>query len=258
VKKGYIDTLEGQVHYRIEGCGEPLLLLHKAGFSSDEFTDMLPFLGKNYRAIAMDMLGYGNTELPRQELEFDDYVQNIIHFLDAMKIDKADIAGHLLGSSFAVEIAATHPERVNKLILWDAIYLTPEVRKETQEQYQGEHMELKPDGSHLFKLWKSKGPKAPDNLQTVQRSVVEYLKSSLGAATGVSHRALFTYDIAPKLSKIKCPTLLLCSRGPLFDRQGAIKKLIPTCRIKILESNGSFLFWEKPEEIAQVFNDFFK
>ena len=45
MKRGYVDTPEGQVHYRTEGSGEPILLLHKAGLSSDEYTEMLPFLG---------------------------------------------------------------------------------------------------------------------------------------------------------------------------------------------------------------------
>jgi len=86
LKRGYADTPEGQVHYRTEGSGEPLLLLHKAGLSSDEFTEMLPFLGKSYRAIAMDVLGYGNTDLPKQEPEFDDYVSNIIDFFEEKKL----------------------------------------------------------------------------------------------------------------------------------------------------------------------------
>jgi hypothetical protein len=33
MKRGYVDTPEGQVHYRTEGSGEPVLLLHKAGIS---------------------------------------------------------------------------------------------------------------------------------------------------------------------------------------------------------------------------------
>jgi pimeloyl-ACP methyl ester carboxylesterase len=84
MKRGYIETPEGQVHYRTEGNGEPLLLLHKAGLSSDEFTEMLPFLGKKYRVVAMDVLGYGNTNMPVPEPDFNDYVNNILHFLDAM------------------------------------------------------------------------------------------------------------------------------------------------------------------------------
>ena len=159
MKRGYVDTPEGQVHYREEGTGEPLLLLHKAGLSSDEFTEMLPFLGKKYRAVAMDALGYGNTEMPVPEPGFDDYVKNILHFLDAMKLKKTNIAGHLLGSSFAVEIAAVHPEKVKKLILWDGIFLDEVERKATQEEYSTEHMEFKVDGSHLMKVWNSRNPK---------------------------------------------------------------------------------------------------
>jgi pimeloyl-ACP methyl ester carboxylesterase len=63
----------------------------------------------------MDALGYGNTDLPIKEPKFDDYIQNIEHFITSMKLKKIDIVGHLLGASFAVEIAAIHPERVKKL-----------------------------------------------------------------------------------------------------------------------------------------------
>jgi pimeloyl-ACP methyl ester carboxylesterase len=257
MKRGYIDTPEGQVHYREQGTGEPLLLLHKAGLSSDEFTEMLPFLGKKYRAVAMDVLGYGNTEMPVQEPGFDDYVKNILHFLDAMKLKKANIAGHLLGSSFAVEIAVLHPEKVKKLILWDAIYLEPQVRKDTQEEYATEHMEFKVDGAHLLKVWNSRNPKPDSDLKLIQRSAIEYMKSSLGEASGISHRALFSYDIGPKLPQIKCPTLLMHgSGGPLFARQAAIRDAIPGCREVTLDIPGPFPFWEQPETVANVMLDF--
>ena len=257
MRRGYIDTQEGQVHYREEGTGEPLLLLHKAGLSSDEYTEMLPLLGKKYRAIAMDVLGYGNTNMPVPEPGFNDYVKNILHFLDAMKIKKTNIAGHLLGSSFAVEIAAVHPERVNKLILWDGIYLDEVERKATQEEYSTEHMEFKVDGAHLMKVWNSRNPKPDSNLKLIQRSAIEYMKSSLGEASGVSHRALFSYDIGPKLPQIKCPTLLIHgSGGPLFARQEAIRKAIPGCQEITLDNLGSFPFWEKPEAVAKVMLEF--
>ena len=257
MKRGYIDTPEGQVHYRAEGNGEPVLLLHKAGLSSDEYSEMLPFLGKKYRAIAIDALGYGNTDLPANELKLADYVQNILHFLDRMKLVKVSIVGHLLGASFAVEMAAMHPERVNKLVLWDCIFLESEVRKTTQQEFSTEKMVNKEDGSHLVKLWNSRGPKPGVSLEMVQRSTVEYLKSGLGAGTGISHRALFAYDIEPKLKKIKCPTLLLYSKGSvLFKRQEAVKLLIPGCQTRVIENTGPFPFWEQPEEISRIITEF--
>ena len=259
MKRGYIDTPEGQVHYRTDGNGEPVLLLHKAGLSSDEYTEMLPFLGKYFRAIAMDTLGYGNTDLPLNEPKFEDYVQNIEHFINGMKLKQINMVGHLLGASFAVEIAAVHPELVKKLVLWDCIFLEPEVRRKTQEEYAKEHMEFKLDGSHLLDIWKSRGPKPDTDLRLVQRSAVEYMKSSLGAASGISHRALFAYDIEPRLPLIKCPTLLIYGKGSaLYPRQEAIKNLIPGCQTKEIENAGPFPYWEKAEEISKIIMEFLK
>ena len=46
MKRAYADIPEGQMHYRAEGEGEPVLLLHMAVGSSDEFTRVIPFLSK--------------------------------------------------------------------------------------------------------------------------------------------------------------------------------------------------------------------
>ena len=49
MKRAYADIPEGQIHYRYEGKGEPILLLHAAVGSSDEFKKVIPFLSKTYR-----------------------------------------------------------------------------------------------------------------------------------------------------------------------------------------------------------------
>jgi pimeloyl-ACP methyl ester carboxylesterase len=120
-------------------------------------------------------------------------------------------------------------------------------------------MEFKLDGSHLVDVWKQRGPKPDINLKLVQRSVVEYLKSGLGASSGISHRALFAYDVEPKLPMIKCPTLLLYGKGSaVYPRQETIKKLIPRCQTKEIENTGPFPFWEKAEEITKIIAEFLR
>jgi pimeloyl-ACP methyl ester carboxylesterase len=109
----------------------------------------------------------------------------------------------------------------------------------------------------LLKVWNGRGPKPDSNLELIQRATIEYMKSSLGEASGVSHRALFSYDIEPKLPMIKCPTLLMHgSGGPLFARQAAVQKAVPGCQEKTLDIPGSFPFWEKPEEVSKVILEF--
>jgi pimeloyl-ACP methyl ester carboxylesterase len=58
MKRGYVDTPEGQIHYRYDGSGEPVLLLHKASLSSDEYSEMLLLLGKKYMAIARAIMEF--------------------------------------------------------------------------------------------------------------------------------------------------------------------------------------------------------
>ena len=95
MKRMFADTPDGQIYYRTEGAGEPVLFMHKASLSSEEFTELLPAVGKKYRAIAMDVLGCGNSDQPTFKPQIEDYARNIIHFLDALKIEKTNIVGRL-------------------------------------------------------------------------------------------------------------------------------------------------------------------
>ena len=47
MRRAYADVPDGQMHYRYEGRGEALLLLHMAGSASDQFERVIPFLSKN-------------------------------------------------------------------------------------------------------------------------------------------------------------------------------------------------------------------
>jgi len=87
-EKGLCRYPEGQIHYRAEGSGKSLLLLHKASLSSDEYTELLPLLSKNHRTIAVDALGCGESDQPLFVPAIEDYARNIIHFMDALKIAK--------------------------------------------------------------------------------------------------------------------------------------------------------------------------
>ena len=105
------------MHYRFQGSGRTVLLLHMACSSSDEFTRMIPFLSKNYRVIAPDHLGFGESDMPPREYQTADYARSILSFMDSLNIEKASILGHHAAAQIAVEIAVTCPDRVESLIL---------------------------------------------------------------------------------------------------------------------------------------------
>ena len=158
MKRGYADTPEGQVHYVEEGQGEPILLLHQSPRSSRMFLKLLPLLGKEYRAIAMDMLGYGYSDSPPRDGDaIMALAGNAIHLLDALGIEKAHLFGIHTGAVVAGETAAGWPERIGSLTLYAYTVIEDEREREIivnhNQQYGTATWRSLEDGSHLTKLW---------------------------------------------------------------------------------------------------------
>ena len=257
MKRVYVDTPEGQIYCLTEGSGEPVLLLHKASLSSEEFTEIVPLIGKHYQAIAMDVLGCGNSDQPGFTPQIEDYVRNIIHFLDILKISKISVVGRLFGASLAIEMAVAYPERVNKLVLCDCLHVPLEELQKARNDFKNEGVVFQEDGSHLVAVWKGRGGRSGANLEMVQRATVEYLKSGLGTRAGDSHRAKFAYDVSTRLPKIKSPVLLLYSeKSRFYPRSESTRKLIPICSVKLIEKTHNFPTWENPNGYAQAIIEF--
>ena len=151
MKKAYADTREGQIHYRVEGDGEPIILLHMAEASSDEYTRVIPFLSKKYCAIAMDFLGHGESAKPPYPYQIVDHARTVVNFMDCLNIKKAAVVGHHIGAKIAAELAVIAPERVNNMVLSSLGYWGKTVNNPPDFT---DSVEIKPDGSHLMEWWR--------------------------------------------------------------------------------------------------------
>ena len=73
----------GKIHYRIQGSGPPLLLIHGIGngASSYEWRKNIPYLSKNFTVYAIDLIGYGLSAKPKFTYTAFLYVQLINDFI---------------------------------------------------------------------------------------------------------------------------------------------------------------------------------
>jgi len=129
------------------GSGKPVLLLHQTPRSWDEYRDVLPILGEKYWAIAMDTIGFGDSYKPGEEASIEGYAQGVINFLDAMSIDRVSIVGHHTGGVIAVEVAASYPDRVDKLVLSCTPYVDVQDREGRKGWDPFDEVSLKEDGT---------------------------------------------------------------------------------------------------------------
>ncbi len=118
IRRRFADTPEGQIHYAMAGQGKPILLLHQTPRSWDEYREVLPILGENHWAIALDIVGFGDSYTLNREGTIEEYAKGVIAFLNAMSIPRTSIVGHHTGGVVAIEVAATHPDRVNSLFYY--------------------------------------------------------------------------------------------------------------------------------------------
>ena len=129
IRRGYADVSQGQIHYATAGEGKAVLLLHQTPRSWDEYRDVLPIIGQKYRAIAMDTVGFGDSYRLENTGSIEIYGRGVVQLLDALSIDRASLVGHHTGGVIAAEVAAVHPDRVDKLVLSSTPYIDAEERE---------------------------------------------------------------------------------------------------------------------------------
>ena len=261
IKRGYVEIPEGQVHYRTQGSGPVLLLIHQVVRSSDEYSRLIPLLARNYRIIAMDTLGYGESDQPPRPYQIPDYARSVISFLDVLGIDKVSLLGHHSGGKVAVEVAATHPERVEKLILSALPY--GYIHREGDpmpEKYRP--MKVEADGSHLIRIWNEQTGgdlgKATSSSKELPVDIryeitLEYLKAGPRSEEGHYAARHYSRIIDERLKLVRAPTLIMCGReDPWISGVERISKLIPVNEAFIIEGPGTDgnIMRRRPEAVA--------
>lgn len=120
-------------HFYLEkGQGEPLILLHGNGESSDYFEKQMEEFSRLYHVYAIDTRGHGKTPRGVKPFTIRQFAEDLLGFMDEYQIDKAHILGFSDGGNIAMVFAIYHPERVNKLILNGANMNTAGVKRTTQ------------------------------------------------------------------------------------------------------------------------------
>ncbi|HEV2720275.1 MAG TPA: alpha/beta fold hydrolase, partial [Thermoanaerobaculia bacterium] len=116
-----VDVGGHRLRYFEGGDGPPLLLVHGIGSSSEDWALVARELTRAHRVYAPDLLGWGGSDKPRDgDYSIAAETELIRGFMDAIRLERADVAGVSMGGWIALRLAALHPERVQRLVLIDS------------------------------------------------------------------------------------------------------------------------------------------
>ncbi|MDR7083384.1 2-hydroxymuconate-semialdehyde hydrolase [Arthrobacter ginsengisoli] len=117
----WLETAPGELtHYHEIGSGTPVLFLHGSGTGVSAAANWwlnLEDIGRENRAIAIDLIGFGQTVVPEDAVYgIQAWVEHAVRVLDALGIEKTWLVGNSLGGWVAFQFAIDHPERLAGII----------------------------------------------------------------------------------------------------------------------------------------------
>ena len=187
------------------GDGAPLLLIHAGVCDRRMWEPQWEALTERFRTIRCDLRGFGETPLPPERFNPAD---DVIALLDTLGLDRVSVVAASFGGRVGLELAATWPQRVEKLVLlsgeWENVERDPELESFGEEEDQllsdGDV-----DGAAELNVRTWVGPEASDEVRslvhTMQRHAFE-VQLAAGDDAEFEPR-----EVDP--SAVKAPTLLV-------------------------------------------------
>lgn len=238
------------VHYVVAGPKDApaLVLLHGLGDTKRSWSLMMPELAKTHRVYALDQRGHGAASAPECCYALADMAYDVVAFMDAMKIERAAVAGHSMGSFIAQQLASHYPERVSRLILIgsaDTVAGT-EVIEWLWEQVRTADRRV---SAAFIEEWQF-------NPTPVEESFLRHVKAETAAVPPHVWRAVartLMSDHRRFLRDIQAPVLILAGeKDQAFPLpfQERLQQALPGATFRMYPAVGHNMHWEIPARVA--------
>lgn len=269
-----VETRHGRTHVLTLGDADkpPLVMIQGFGASAPLWKNQFPDLAAHYRLYALDVPGHPGRSEPRVLSLLDSsYAEWLVDALDALRLERAHVAGVCLGGWIAMQTAVYAPERIEKLVLLSPVGLAPfkvfvrsgvplilNFGRDTEAA--GERllrMAFAPPGSNLS---------FDRDLARALTLVIRHYDIAAIAGLDGQHptardllRALRTLGrfVRPMpdaaLRRIAAPTLLLVGQHEaIYDPHAAVaraEKYIPNVTAEIVARSGHATIYDRPDYV---------
>lgn len=249
------------ISYDDVGQGAPLVFVHGHPFDRSMWQDQAGALRSQYRLIAPDLRGYGETTAVPGIVSLTEMAADIAALLDELGIEQAMLAGLSMGGQIVLEFYRLFPSRVRALILADT---SPQaeteagkrIRRDTAERLLREGMSLYADET-LPKMLSAHSiahqPEVADRLLAMMQRT-----PPVGAAAALRGRAERP-DYVELLSRISVPTLVVVGSDDAFTPVSDAEFMharIPSAQLAVIAETGHVPNMEKPDEFNRILIEF--
>lgn len=254
------------------GQGPPVVFVHGLGGNWQNWLNNLPHLSATHRVIAVDLPGFGESEMPHEEITIGFYADWVAELLGTLGIEKCVLVGNSMGGQIAAEVTLRRPELVERLVLVSGAGISAENFNKPAT------IEILRRADRMFSFWSKQvvtksrrfalrrgGRRALMALYVTDPDALSVqLVTELGRGTGKpgfvdALRALTRHPLRSRLRGIDRPTLIVWGENdricPVRDAH-EFHSAIRDSKLVIYENTGHLAMLERPDEVNALLDEF--
>lgn len=241
-----------------------VLFIHGLGGSWQNWLENLPRTAEHCRAIALDLPGFGRSEMPADPISITNFAATVDAFCEALGLGPVVLVGNSMGGFTAAEVAIQHPERAELLVLVDAAGISSanvtrsrsgeKLARQLMMRGQGDPRAARRMLTRPGYMALGMGLVARYPTRISKDLLSEQLLTFGDAGFSDAFEAILSYDFRHRLGEIGCPVLVIQGEDDILVPLGdAIEfcELIPSAELLTMADTGHVPMFERPVQ----FND---
>ena len=209
--EGYVEVNDARIFYKVQGEGEPMVLIHGYPLSGELFARNRDALAQRYKVITLDLRGYGMSVAPEVPASIEVYANDVLDVMSELDVPEAIIGGMSMGGPIVFEMYRQAPERFRGMILIDTIAASASIYEAGLWQGVAEQAAVQGVDSLVPVLMKDM---LSGDTRVTQPRLVDFLadiimQASVQSAVGGAYALANRPDSTPLLGEIDVPTLIL-------------------------------------------------
>jgi len=248
LKHLFLSTRHGRIHALESGQGTPLILLHTLGGSVYQFEHMLPLVGQRYRAIALDMIGHGDSDPLNRHLSLEDHSDALADAMKALGLAKATVFGQSVGGYLTALIGGRWADLCAHIVIGEA-------PPRTSADYAANWLEIEQGCSDLTSTFEALKPRFRSlTPELLVRWNIDRRKAGTRALMA-TYWAIREFDFFRALKDIRVPALLLLGENGIASSELAQRyyELASELNmpVQVLRDVGHFISIDDPVQLLR-------
>lgn len=244
------------LHVIESGAGEPaLLFLHYWGGSARTWDTVTQNLARDFRCIAYDQRGWGESDSPPEGNSIRDLASDAKLLIESLGVRQYVLVGHSMGGKVAQFLASERPAGLKALVLVAPAPPTPQKLPEAAKQTQLHAYDNRANALQALEFLTAHLP----NQEIQEQVIADNLAGSSQAKLAWPTSSIYE-DISKDVSKIAVPTLVLAGdqdrQDSLEQHEREVLARIPVARLMVLRDCGHLLPIDQPEQLADAIRNF--